>query len=50
MQARNNNSTIFRISEQTTVTHGEWALLDIQINLENMTGSNCYQSKLVYKV
>lgn len=50
MRARNNDTTLFRISEQTIVTHGEWALKNIDINLENQIKDNFSQSTLVFTV
>lgn len=50
MRARTNESTIFRLSEQTIVTHGEWALTNIDINLVNETRDGFSQSTLVYTV
>lgn len=50
MRARTNDSTLFRLSEQTIVTHGEWALKNIDINLANGTREGFSQSTLVYTV
>lgn len=50
MRARVNESTLFRLSEQTIVTHGEWALKNVDISLLNETRDGFSQSTLVYKV
>ncbi|XP_056870045.1 5-hydroxytryptamine receptor 3A-like isoform X1 [Takifugu flavidus] len=50
MRARTNDSTLFRLSEQTIVTHGEWALKNIDITLINETKVGFSQSALVYTI
>lgn len=50
MQPHENNSSPFRIYEQTMVTRGEWALRNIDVVLHNESRNSFSQSKVVYTV
>uniref|UniRef100_H3C787 Uncharacterized protein n=1 Tax=Tetraodon nigroviridis TaxID=99883 RepID=H3C787_TETNG len=49
-KVQNNDSSQFRVYEQTIVTHGEWALRNISINGCNETRNYFSQSAVIYTI
>lgn len=50
IQPYTNDTTLTKMSERFMVTHGEWALRNLDIIVQNVTKGQKAQSKLVYMV